>query len=288
MGKVGIFWFSGTGNSKYVAELLQKSFEKKNYSVDLLALETFVNKKTIPATADYAYCVIVHPVHAFDTPPIVYDFIKLLPKSSNMKTVLLKTAAGGEEYINRAVSNRTAKALEKKGYSVQYDRTFPMGSNWLYSLGEDINRGFISIAKDKIDHTVNDIISGKNRRPHTNIVFRSIVHAMYLSYRWLMLPFISKDLTVKKSTCNNCGKCVRECPTENIIEKDGRIAFKWSCISCMKCLYSCPKNAINYRLMKPFKLKDGYNIDETPISKEELHKSKAYKNFKKYFENIEA
>lgn len=291
MERVGIFWFSGTGNSKYIAELAQNSFKDKHFQVDLHAIDTIVKSQSTPITSEYTYCIIVHPIHAFDTPPIVYDFIKRLPQGGGIKTILLKTAAGGEEYINRAASNITIKTLQKKGYLVQYDRTFPMGSNWLYSLGKLINRGFITFAKEKVEHSVNEILAGKKRRPQTNPVYELLVRTMYLSYRWLMLPFVSKDLTVKKSECSMCGKCVHECPTQNIVDKDGKISFKWSCISCMKCLYSCPKDAISFRLMKPFKLKDRYMADklkpEIPITQEELQKSKSYKNFKTYFEKIE-
>jgi ferredoxin len=45
--------------------------------------------------------------------------------------------------------------------------------------------------------------------------------------------------------CTNCGACDSECPTEAIIEKDGkRYITPDDCTSCGICADSCPVDAI--------------------------------------------
>jgi ferredoxin len=45
--------------------------------------------------------------------------------------------------------------------------------------------------------------------------------------------------------CVNCGACVPECPTEAIVEKDGKHSVDPSkCVSCGACVSGCPTDAI--------------------------------------------
>jgi ferredoxin len=72
----------------------------------------------------------------------------------------------------------------------------------------------------------------------------------------------SKDLVVSKA-CTHCGLCVKNCPSQNIFEKNNRIKFGMSCNTCMRCVYQCPQKAISYRLFKFFMVPGGYNIRKT-------------------------
>lgn len=99
--------------------------------------------------------------------------------------------------------------------------------------------------------------------------------------------FFDKFLKANKQ-CNNCSKCVRECPTGNIYERKGKIKFKFQCVWCMKCIYQCPQNAIKARLFTFVVFKDGYDIKKI-ISNENIKgnfvnesNKRKYKNFYNY------
>jgi ferredoxin len=45
-------------------------------------------------------------------------------------------------------------------------------------------------------------------------------------------------------TCNNCDKCIKECPVSAIKYVDQRPFWTYKCESCMHCMNHCPKRAI--------------------------------------------
>ena len=46
--------------------------------------------------------------------------------------------------------------------------------------------------------------------------------------------------------CDGCGKCVRDCPLNDIELRDGRPVWLGRCTHCMACITGCPKEAIEY------------------------------------------
>jgi Pyruvate/2-oxoacid:ferredoxin oxidoreductase delta subunit len=44
--------------------------------------------------------------------------------------------------------------------------------------------------------------------------------------------------------CNNCDKCIQECPVNAIVYVDKRPYWTYKCESCMHCLNHCPERAI--------------------------------------------
>ena len=94
------------------------------------------------------------------------------------------------------------------------------------------------------------------------ITFKSHVVSQMGRVEPLAARFFGLELHAKKS-CNQCGKCVRECPEGNIKLKDnGKIKFGFKCIMCMRYLYNCPTKAITPRISKFIPLKNGYSIEK--------------------------
>lgn len=61
-------------------------------------------------------------------------------------------------------------------------------------------------------------------------------------------PMLSRQKAMKmqvSDACVACGQCVKLCPRQNIVIKDGRAAIGTDCIGCLACLQYCPKEAIH-------------------------------------------
>ena len=51
-------------------------------------------------------------------------------------------------------------------------------------------------------------------------------------------------ITLKKSNCKNCHKCIRNCPVKSIRFSAGQAhIISDECILCGHCLVVCPQNA---------------------------------------------
>lgn len=50
-----------------------------------------------------------------------------------------------------------------------------------------------------------------------------------------------------KGDCVSCGKCALRCPMDNIRMAEGRPEWKGNCTHCMACIGGCPTEAIEYK-----------------------------------------
>ena len=58
--------------------------------------------------------------------------------------------------------------------------------------------------------------------------------------------FVKADAFTASDACIGCGKCVRECPLNNIHLEQGKPTWGKNCTHCMECICYCPKEAIEY------------------------------------------
>ena len=90
--KVIIYYFSGTGNSKNVAIWLSQVAEENNIECQIINISQIDRLSIAPPEAD-SLVVFISPIHGFNYPPIMLNFIMRFPKGKN-KVVLMNTRAG--------------------------------------------------------------------------------------------------------------------------------------------------------------------------------------------------
>ena len=65
---------------------------------------------------------------------------------------------------------------------------------------------------------------------------------------WSFNRFMANSRSFRVSdACVQCGKCVRECPVNNIALEQGAITFGTRCMFCLGCIHKCPVHAIDYK-----------------------------------------
>jgi flavodoxin/NAD-dependent dihydropyrimidine dehydrogenase PreA subunit len=283
--KIGIFYFSGTGNTEIVADLINKEFKKHDYIIESRKIEDILNNNININIDEYDLIGIGSPVIAFGTSRIVNDFIKKMPFGNSKKIFLFKTA-GGIAPGNYNSSISIIKKLKKKGYEVIYERMFSIGSNWIIKFPDEITKELYKAAIHKVGLMCNEIINGKKRLLKAPVSVKIITGSIHF-FEKLSVRFISKDYKVTKA-CNLCGICRNKCPVKNIYQKKNKIKFGISCLWCMRCVYACPKNAISHRLLSFCVVKGGYNpksILNNPVTNNDKEGGFIPKFFAEYVKN---
>lgn len=242
-----IFYFSGTGNSRYVAEELADALDSDlrfipRVSPNILAADT---------VGEYGVG-FVFPVYSWGVPPIVLDFIsrikddtiaELIEKKVNIWVVM----TCGDE-VARA-PEMIEESLRRKGLSMKGVWSVIMPNNYVLLPGfgvdpKDIEEKKLSDAPLRIrevsDHIKarqwrHDVTIGKSPDLKTKLVYP-------LFKRWGVFPKKWKFT----DDCISCGKCEKICPVGNIKLHDGKPVWGKECISCVACYHICPKNAIQY------------------------------------------
>jgi flavodoxin/ferredoxin len=253
--RILICYFSGTGNTQFVAAQLKDALTAQGAAVELLRI---TNATPAPDANTFDMLGLAYPIHGWGVPHPVYQFLKRLPIAQNKLAFVFKTSGGGRTTINDASSWRLLSRLRNKGYQVFYERSFTMPCNWLFSFPADFNKQLCDVVAAKTKNMAADLLSNVHRHIPCNPLLAGLAYGLWLSENF-GAKFFGKDLKAGK-TCTHCNRCVRECPSGNITERKGSIRFGWKCVWCMRCVYACPVHAIMPRFEKFVVLKNGYDL----------------------------
>jgi ferredoxin/flavodoxin len=254
---IGLCYFSGTGNTQVVAELLETALKRHGAEVTTVRMEHVLQDKVQFDPQAFDLVGIGHPIHGFDVPRIVYDFVNRLPQIANKRTFILKTAADFIS-VNNGASKSVIRRLRHKGYNVFYDRIICMPSNWAMKYEDAFAKQLCYVAIAKADHMADEVLAGKSRVLRVNPLFRWTARLVSRGED-LGARLFGRMLRITDA-CTDCGRCIDNCPTANIRRQDNKIAFGYSCVFCMRCIYSCPQKAIVPRFGRFCVLKDGYDV----------------------------
>ena len=230
-----IYYFSGTGNSKWVAEQIAQQIGDVAQSIPSLI-------------ADGPYAVhagagervgLVFPVYAWGAPTIVEQFCKSIQIDPTAYAYAICTC--GDE---------AGKSMQRlKGmFAWQAAWSLAMPNNYVVGFEVDQPEQAISkvnAAREKLPQiaeailahdSVFDVHEGPSAKMKT-----AIVRPMFNLFAKRTSPFFATE------TCNACGLCAHICPIGAIHMESGRpVWVKKHCTQCLGCINRCPKRAIQY------------------------------------------
>ncbi len=255
---IAIYYFSGTGNTKTVSYLLTEELENRGCHVDVHAIDEVLKAKDNPSLNTYDIIGFGYPVHALNAPRIFFEFIKRLPEGNQKKTFVFKSA--GDPFMSGGSTALVRKALQTKGYDVCYERMFVMPANVLVRYRDPLIKQLYFTATRHVKVMATEILKGKHRMQH-NTPISTALTAGFSGLESIGARFFGKHLTVNR-LCNDCGICIRNCPTQNITKHAGYIVFDSRCSFCMRCIYGCPVQAILPRFLKFLIVHPWYDLEK--------------------------
>ncbi|MDP4110281.1 MAG: EFR1 family ferrodoxin [Bacillota bacterium] len=229
--KTAVCYFTGTGNSLFVAERLKEMLPE----AELFPIAELCRDSS--ALNDYDVIGIVFPVYFYGLPNIIKRFVSSF--SFEGFKYLFAVATYGA-MVGNALSSLKDE-FSKKGLNLSYSSKVLMPDNYtvLFPLP---NQKLIELrnasARQKCEKIANDIKSFKIKNP--GILTLSIAKRLSGTDGERDRKFIMT------AACDGCGKCVNICPVGNISMKNGKPQFHHDCEFCLACFHRCPQKAINY------------------------------------------
>ena len=246
----GIFYFSSTGNSLYIAKEIQKSFDG-----DLLYIPNYSGD-----SSEYDKIIVVSPVYSWGLPTFVYDLLQKLNKSATVDIVLnYGGMLGGADYF-------TYEHAKNCGLNLHGVHVVKMPEN--FTLTFSIPGFYLRSQIKSIPKNVNTLMKALKHDAPSFPKKKKTKSATYLKNKenWHLL---SRDFSVTDA-CILCQKCVKLCPTANISVAGGKIVFGDSCVACIGCYQRCPQKAIRYKNKKKTDRYLNPLIEENEIGKSEI------------------
>lgn len=257
--KAGVFYFSGTGNTRLVANMIRDELTGRGWSVDLVRIEDVLKGNAKAEAESYDIIGIGCPVIGFAAPALVTRFVRTLPKADGRKAFVFRTA-GGVAPINYNASKPLIRMLARRGYDVFHERVFSIGSNWITKFDDGIVVRLHAATEKKVGLMCDALVRGKRRILKTGFGLKLAMECvMHTTPSFFHL--VGKDFKVSDA-CTRCGLCISNCPAGNILEKGGKIRFGFKCNSCLRCMYACPTHAIHLQKFASFEVPGGYNISK--------------------------
>ena len=228
-----IFYFTGTGNSYYVANQLRKKGER------------LVNMAKARDEKEYQYTVakgesvgFVFPVYCWTVCDVVLDLIRNL-RLEGARYVYSVITCGGS--IGCA-GGLLRKELKKRGITLScvYPLVMPDNCLLFYNNGtEEHQKEVFRNCQEKLSEICTEIRLHRIRKPLLAFPARICRSAYH------MLMGTKKYHVTDK--CTGCGLCAKNCPDHAIQMVDGRPVWeKKKCAKCTACINRCPVGAIEY------------------------------------------
>jgi Pyruvate/2-oxoacid:ferredoxin oxidoreductase delta subunit len=220
--------------------------------VTLIKIDRFENLH-LPEKGERTLIGFAFPTHGFNSAPMMLKFIAGFPPNLCRNIFLVNTRAGMKLYklftpgLSGLALILPAFILWLKGYRCIGFRPVDLPSNWI-SLHPGLKQKVIDSIFKRCEGIVRafarKILSGKKvyrglLSLPVDIAIAPLAFGYYVAGRF----FLSKTF-IASSKCNNCGICIKECPTASIRMVNERPYWKLTCESCMRCLNHCPKEAI--------------------------------------------
>lgn len=245
-----LYYFSGTGNTKWVADRFKENFRLYNSDVDLMDIQYVEEDIQDEQLSNYDFIIIGSPVHVEFPPKIVKDFLDKFNSLKKMKRVIIYCTQASE---SSSACCFIAKCLKKKkGYTISAQINVKMPNNYYFFIGKKPTKNEIEdlliSANQKVKNTVENFIKSKIIKENTFFIKFELSKILYSVFK-NMIPRLSRNIYSTRE-CNKCGLCLRNCPQGNITFEGGHAVFHSKCILCLRCIHICPINVIRYKNKK--------------------------------------
>ena len=232
-----ILYFSGTGNSKFIAELFCRKIKCKCHSI-----EESQNFGTLIASEEViAFC---YPVYGSRVPRIMREFAgKYMDLLQNKKVIIFCT----QMIFSGDGARAFTYIFPQNFFKVIYAEHFFMPNNvsnlFITPLASERKiKKYIIQAEEKMQVVCSNISSGIIKKRGFNPVSRILGLP-----QGIIMPLIEKitsgSIRIHK-TCIQCRLCVSMCPMKNLDFQNGNIIHTSNCIICYRCINRCPQKAI--------------------------------------------
>ncbi len=233
-----IVYFTGTGNSRWVAEKISHIIGDEVVN----SFEYIKSQKKAEFYSEKPF-VFVCPTYGWRIPRIFQDFIENAVFLGNKKAYFVMDC-GGE--IGNA-SPYTEKLCRAKSFEYMGVFEIVMPENYIALFGapdREEAAKIISSAEPSVAECAKLIAAYKKFPPYkvgiADKLKSGIVNDVFCKF------VISDKKFVVGDKCVSCGKCEAVCPLNNIKLTSGKPEWLGNCTHCMACICSCPVRAIEY------------------------------------------
>lgn len=235
-----ILYFSGTGNSEYIAKKFALHMKGNCYSI-----EECVDFDSLMLQSDII--AVCYPIYGSCVPRIMREFVAKHKTGFERKQLIIFCT---QMMFSGDGARAFARLLPGCDNRILYAEHFNMPNNisnfFLFPVREKERIKKQKNADKKLASVCMNIKNG--------IVVKrgwSTFSAVLGKFQNMAFPVLEekrKSSFAADSDCISCGLCVKQCPMQNLVLNDNGIIQKNNCTLCYRCVNLCPKKAATVML----------------------------------------
>ena len=233
-----ILYFSGTGNSKYVAQRMAEALNQSLLSMN----DRIRSHDTSHVEADERL-VIVTPTYAWRIPRVVSEWLGKTELTGAERIWFVMDC--GSEIGNAAGYNRQLAAQKQLQYMGTAQIIMPENYIAMFNAPQkEQAKSIVEQAELELQKVLTQLKAGQEFPPPRDNLYDRFMSGPVnpVFYRF----FVKAEAFRATEACIGCGKCVELCPLNNIHLESGKPVWGKDCTHCMACICYCPKEAIEY------------------------------------------
>lgn len=230
-----MLYFSGTGNSRYIAKEFAAEMGADCHSIE----EQVDFHVLLDATDVVAVC---YPIYGSCVSRIMRDFVRDHRDQLRRKKLIILCT---QMMFSGDGARAFARLIPGGGRQVIYAEHFNMPNNisnlWFFPVrdGERIRKK--RAADKKLKRVCKDIKKGTVRLRGWSPFSRYLGKMQNAS--WPEIEKKQRGSFTTLAECNGCGLCVKQCPAGNLKLGENGVIQKNNCILCFRCVNLCPQKA---------------------------------------------
>lgn len=236
-----IFYFSATGNSKYVAQRIASQIGESITSIS----ECIEQNKFQFEIQPNERVGIISPTYAWGLPSVVVEFLEKFHITFKRTPYVYFVATYG---TSPGQTGRFAREkLQSQNININAYFSVKMPDTWTPTFDLS-NPTKVKNINDKAEPQIDFLIDKIKYKTHGDFMKRKVPYLFakaFYSFEYDRMRE-TKHFHVG-SSCIGCGLCAKKCPVHAIEMKDKKpVWIKEQCTMCLGCLHHCPKFSIQY------------------------------------------
>lgn len=246
--KIVTFFFSGTGNTWWVAQKITDIFNEMGHNAVCCSIEKNMSIDYFNRIEEFDITGFAYPIYGADFPPIFKTFLDELIKKRSCSCVKKCFTMCTIGYVNALGPFVAGKHFNKAHFKLIGHLNLKLSNNASapHFRSRIKNGNELEIQKEKVLKELRKYaIELTNNRKRITGIGPYLIPGYII--RKISNPAIKKSheiLSIDISRCSQCKLCINMCPTNSIVLTDKTFAFRKTCTACLRCYNTCPKNAI--------------------------------------------
>lgn len=251
-----VLYFSGTGNSQFVALRLAELIADD----EVVSINRYLKAGKHASIRSERPLVFVAPTYCWRMPKIVEQWIADTGFEGSQDAYFILTCGG--DCGNAAAYAEKLCAKKRLRYCGLAPVVMPENYLALFPTPDEAEcQAIVERAIPQIGGLAEQIRAGKYfSKPSISLGGRlesGPVNPLFYAF------FVHDKGFSVSSRCVACGKCAARCPLNNIEMVEGKPTWRGNCTHCMACIGGCPAGAIAYKAKS--KERNQYYIMDDPL-----------------------